>query len=50
MKIKHKKLNINDCPYEGDSSNCEDCVYYPDYEYNKRTDECRIKEKNEHNK
>ena len=28
------------CPLGGDETDCKNCVYYPDYEYDESLDDC----------
>lgn len=28
------------CPYGGDETHCEECVYYPDYEWSEEDGDC----------
>lgn len=40
-----KKL---ECPFGGDNTNCQSCVYYPDFEWSSEQEDCvRKEEKNE---
>jgi hypothetical protein len=36
----NKKL---ECPLGGDETNCHECAYGPDYEFNKNTGECELR-------
>ena len=29
-----------ECPFGGDEKKCEECAYYLDYKFNKKTGEC----------
>jgi hypothetical protein len=42
--MSKKTQKKNECPLGGDSRKCEECAYYPDYEFNSKTGECETKE------
>ena len=31
------------CPLGGDKDNCKECVYYPNYKWNKETGRCEVR-------
>lgn len=31
---------MNDCPFKGDNKHCEECAYYPEFQWNDLVKDC----------